>query len=89
MLNSKPTALGFLRLFLDVTFQSTFAVMLSFVLVLLAGPGVIRWLRSKKIGDLAKFDQEQNEQAHGGESVALPPWAAFLSSAQSSSRSFF
>ncbi len=39
---------GFLRVFNDVTFQSTAAVILSFALVMLLGPGVIRWLRSKK-----------------------------------------
>lgn len=49
--------LGFLRVFTFVTFQATVAVMLSFLIVILAGPGVIAWLRSQKIGDLAKFDQ--------------------------------
>ena len=50
--------LGFFRLFLDVTFQTTSAMMLSFGLVLLLGPRTIRWLRQRKIGDLANFDQE-------------------------------
>ena len=34
--------IGFLRVFNDVTFQSTAAVILSFALVILFGPGVIR-----------------------------------------------
>jgi phospho-N-acetylmuramoyl-pentapeptide-transferase len=51
--------LGFLRLFLDVTFQTTVATLLSFLIVILFGPRTIRWLRHKKIGDLATFDQEQ------------------------------
>ncbi|MGA3065554.1 MAG: phospho-N-acetylmuramoyl-pentapeptide-transferase [Tepidisphaeraceae bacterium] len=50
---------GFLRVFNDVTFQSTAAVILGFALVVLPGPAVIRWLRRQKIGDLANFDQEQ------------------------------
>jgi phospho-N-acetylmuramoyl-pentapeptide-transferase len=51
--------LGFLRLFLDVTFQATVATLLSFLIVILCGPSVIRWLRRKKIGDDPNFDQEQ------------------------------
>lgn len=51
--------LGFLRVFNDVTFQSTGAVILSFFLVIIPGPTVIQWLRHQKIGDLANFDQEQ------------------------------
>jgi phospho-N-acetylmuramoyl-pentapeptide-transferase len=51
--------LGFLRVFNDVTFQSTGAVILSFFLVVIPGPTVIQWLRHQKIGDLANFDQEQ------------------------------
>jgi len=50
---------GFLRVFNDVTFQSTAAVILGFALVVLPGPRVIRWLRRQKIGDLANFDQDQ------------------------------
>jgi phospho-N-acetylmuramoyl-pentapeptide-transferase len=51
--------LGFLRLFLDVTFQTALATLISFVTVILFGPRTIRWLRSKKIGDQPNFDQEQ------------------------------
>jgi phospho-N-acetylmuramoyl-pentapeptide-transferase len=51
--------LGFLRLFLDVTFQSTAAIIFSFVIVLLLGPKSIAWLRHQKIGDLPNFDQAE------------------------------
>ncbi|MGD0461093.1 MAG: phospho-N-acetylmuramoyl-pentapeptide-transferase [Tepidisphaeraceae bacterium] len=53
---------GFLRVFNDVTFQSMAAVILSFALVTLLGPGVIRWLRRQKIDDEANFDQAQMDQ---------------------------
>jgi phospho-N-acetylmuramoyl-pentapeptide-transferase len=53
---------GFLRVFNDVTFQATSAVLLSLAIVMLLGPGVIRWLRRQKIGDEAKFDQAQMDQ---------------------------
>jgi phospho-N-acetylmuramoyl-pentapeptide-transferase len=48
---------GFLRVFTFVEFQAVGALLLSFIVTLLAGPGVIRWLRSKKIGDRPDFDQ--------------------------------
>lgn len=51
--------LGFLRLFLDVTFQATVATILSFSWILLLGPRVIGWLRRQKIGDLPEFDQAE------------------------------
>jgi phospho-N-acetylmuramoyl-pentapeptide-transferase len=51
--------LGFLRLFLDVTFQTTAATLISFVIVILFGPRTIRWLRLQKIGDHPNFDEEQ------------------------------
>jgi phospho-N-acetylmuramoyl-pentapeptide-transferase len=50
---------GFLRVFKDVTFQSTLAVILSFALVMIPAPAVIRWLRRQNIGDQANFDQAQ------------------------------
>jgi phospho-N-acetylmuramoyl-pentapeptide-transferase len=53
---------GFLRVFSDVAFQSTAAVIVSFAIVMLLGPGVIRWLRRQKIGDDAHFDQAQMDQ---------------------------
>jgi phospho-N-acetylmuramoyl-pentapeptide-transferase len=57
---------GFLRVFNDVTFQSAIAVILSFTLVILPGPAVIRWLRRQKIGDVASFDQEQMDKLMEG-----------------------
>jgi phospho-N-acetylmuramoyl-pentapeptide-transferase len=51
--------LGFLRVFLAVTFRSTVALVLAFVLSVSFGPGFIRWLRRTKIGDLASFDQAE------------------------------
>ena len=53
---------GFLRVFNDVTFQATTAVLLSFALVMLLGPRVIRWLRRQKIGDEPAFDHAQMDQ---------------------------
>jgi phospho-N-acetylmuramoyl-pentapeptide-transferase len=56
----------FLRVFNFVTFQTTVAVLTSFVIVLAAGPRVIEWLRRQKIGDAADFDQDQlNEMMKG------------------------
>jgi phospho-N-acetylmuramoyl-pentapeptide-transferase len=55
--------LGFLRVFTFVTFQTLLAVPLSFLIVLLAGPKVIAWLRKQKIGDQPDFDQaKMNER---------------------------
>lgn len=48
---------GFLRVFNFVTFQSAFAVLLSFLIVLLLGKPVIGWLRARKIGDNPDFDR--------------------------------
>src|SRR5580658_7562516 len=50
--------LGFSRPFLDVTFQTTLATLLSFLFIILLGPRTIRWLRRMKIGDLPNFDQD-------------------------------
>jgi phospho-N-acetylmuramoyl-pentapeptide-transferase len=55
----EANGLGFVRVFTFPTFQATAAVLVSFVLVLVAGGPVIAWLRRQKIGDLASFDQEQ------------------------------
>src|SRR5215212_166298 len=49
--------LGFLRVFTFVTFQSTVAILLAFLLVVVLGPPVIEWLRRQKIGDRPEFDQ--------------------------------
>ena len=51
--------LGFLRVFTFVTFQSTVAILLGFLLVILLGPRVIEWLRRQKIGDRPEFDQAE------------------------------
>src|SRR3954466_1581152 len=51
--------LGFLRVFTFITFQTIVAVPLSFLIVLLAGPRVIAWLRKQKIRDQPDFDQAQ------------------------------
>jgi phospho-N-acetylmuramoyl-pentapeptide-transferase len=51
--------LGFLRVFTFVTFQTTAAVMLTFLMVILPAPRVIAWLRRMKIGDQPNFDQDQ------------------------------
>ena len=51
--------LGFLRVFTFPTFQATAAILLSFAIVLLAGPRVIRALLGMKIGDIADFDDER------------------------------
>jgi phospho-N-acetylmuramoyl-pentapeptide-transferase len=49
--------LGFLRVFTFAEFQCLVAVLLSFGLVLVSGPSVIRFLALKKIGDRPDFDQ--------------------------------
>jgi phospho-N-acetylmuramoyl-pentapeptide-transferase len=49
--------LGFLRVFVNDTFQATAATVVSFAICLALGPRVIAWLRKQKIGDLATFDQ--------------------------------
>ena len=54
--------MGFLRVFTFATFQTTIAVVLSFLLVLLLGPSVIRRLQAMKIGDMASFDQAQMDE---------------------------
>src|SRR6476620_3796112 len=51
--------LGFLRVFRFVTFQSTVAILLGFLLVVMLGPRVIEWLRRQKIGDRPEFDQAE------------------------------
>lgn len=57
--NLEAHGLGFLRVFTFVTFQTTAAVMISFLLVILPAPRVIAWLRRMKIGDAPNFDQAQ------------------------------
>ena len=52
-------SLGFLHVFEYTTFRSIAAVIVSFLICILLGPAVIRWLRSQKISDLAGFDQAE------------------------------
>ncbi len=54
--------MGFLRLFRAPTFQTAAAILLSFMICILLGPRVIAWLRSRKIGDITKFDQAQIDE---------------------------
>ena len=49
--------LGFLRVFVDDTFQAAAAFLVSFAVVIAFGPRTIEWLRRQKIGDLASFNQ--------------------------------
>lgn len=58
--------LGFLRLFRFVSFQTTAAIVLSFLICIALGPHVIRWLRSQKIGDITRFDQEEIDRMMEG-----------------------
>ena len=49
--------LGFLRVFTFPTFQVVAAIVLGFVICVVAGPRLIDWLRHQKIGDRPEFDQ--------------------------------
>jgi phospho-N-acetylmuramoyl-pentapeptide-transferase len=49
--------LGFLRVFTFPTFQVVAAILVSFLLCVIAGPHLIAWLRHQKIGDRPEFDQ--------------------------------
>jgi phospho-N-acetylmuramoyl-pentapeptide-transferase len=53
----ESAGLGFLRVFTFAEFQCLLAVLMSFAMVLLLGPRVIRFLALKKIGDRPDFDQ--------------------------------
>jgi len=46
---------SFLRVFLNIEFRAVLAVLLSFTMVMLAGPRTIRWLLKQKIGDQPEF----------------------------------
>src|SRR4030095_8851154 len=51
---------GFLRVFVYYpTFRGTAAIVVSFLVSLILGPRVIRWLRYQKIADMAGFDQAE------------------------------
>jgi phospho-N-acetylmuramoyl-pentapeptide-transferase len=49
--------LGFLRVFTYPTFRAMTAIMVSFIVSIILGPRLIKWLRQQKISDLAGFDQ--------------------------------
>jgi len=53
---------GFLRVFNAATFQSAAALVLSFLIVILFGGRVIRWLQKQKLGDLATFDKGEMDK---------------------------
>jgi len=48
-------ALGFTRVFTYISFRAVCAILLSFVIVVLAAPRTIRWLLKQKIGDNPEF----------------------------------
>jgi phospho-N-acetylmuramoyl-pentapeptide-transferase len=51
--------LSFLRVFLNTPFRATSAIVVAFLISIVMGPSVIRWLRAQKIADLAGFDQAE------------------------------
>ncbi len=54
----EQTPFGFLRVFHRfITFQAVAAILVSFLVMLVASPKVIRWLRWMKIGDEPDFDE--------------------------------
>jgi phospho-N-acetylmuramoyl-pentapeptide-transferase len=57
---------GFLRVFTFTEFQATIAVLLSFSFCLAFGQKVIGWLRARKLGDLATFDQAEIDKLMEG-----------------------
>ncbi len=58
--------LQFVRVFTDVTFQATMALVVAFVACVSIGPRCIRWLRRMKIGDQARFDQAELDRLMEG-----------------------
>lgn len=54
--------LGFLHVFTYATFRATTAIVIAFLISILLGPSVIRWLRGQKIADLAGFDQAEIDE---------------------------
>src|SRR5881275_2714613 len=56
--------LGFFRVFTrsQDPFRQVVAILISFLVVILFGPRVIAWLRQRKIGDAAGFDQVQLDE---------------------------
>ena len=58
--------LDFLRVFRYVSFRAILAFAVSFVTCIALGPGMIRWLRRRKIDDLAGFDQVEVDKLMAG-----------------------
>ncbi|HEX4124997.1 MAG TPA: phospho-N-acetylmuramoyl-pentapeptide-transferase, partial [Tepidisphaeraceae bacterium] len=58
--------LGFLRVFTEPIFQATASILISFLICIAAGPGVIRWLKRQKIGDRPNFDQAEMDKKMEG-----------------------
>ncbi len=58
--------LGSVRVFQYVSFRAAMAVVASFLTCVLLGPRVIAWLRMRKIGDLAGFDQVEIDELMAG-----------------------
>jgi phospho-N-acetylmuramoyl-pentapeptide-transferase len=69
---------GFLRVFLDVTFQTTVSVILSLFLVIAPGPIVIRWLRKQKIGDASIYDEQEMNRIMGDKKPGTPTMGGIL-----------
>jgi phospho-N-acetylmuramoyl-pentapeptide-transferase len=58
--------LTFLRVFVAPEFQSPVAVVISFAICIVMGPGVIEWLRRQKIGDANQTDIHADNKAKQG-----------------------
>lgn len=53
---------GLIRLMQRTEFRVALAVLVGFTAVLMSGPAVIRWLRAKKIGDLAQSNHQRLDE---------------------------
>ena len=51
-------------LFRFVTFRAAFAAILSFLIVVVCAPGVLAWLRQKRIGERQKHDSQKLSDLH-------------------------
>ncbi len=58
--------LGFMRVFIYVTFRATIAILVGFAACIAFAPRTIAWLRGRKIGDLAGFDQTEVDKLMEG-----------------------
>jgi phospho-N-acetylmuramoyl-pentapeptide-transferase len=57
---------GALRVFTFASFQVTAAIVLSFLICILLGPRIIRWLKGQNIKDLPQFDQAEIDKLMAG-----------------------